>query len=139
MGRIRAGLLAQHAAVLMATAVGLSIEAVPSLAQTALPPVSVDAPKPPTARRTQAVRRQAARPSRVTRQAAAPVERQVTEPGIRGFVGQRGLGPVDGYLANDSVTATKTDTPLLTTPQSISVVTKDQVQDQGAQNVTEAL
>jgi iron complex outermembrane receptor protein len=142
MGRRHMRPLARHAALLLATAFGLSIEAAPSLAQTpsqSLPPVSVDAPKPQTVRRAQPARRQAARPSRATRQTAAPVDRQATEAGTRGFVGQRGLGPVDGYLANDSVTATKTDTPLLTTPQSISVVTKDQVQDQGAQNVTEAL
>ena len=39
---------------------------------------------------------------------------------------ERGTGPVTGYTAKQSVTATKTDTPILETPQSISVVTKDQ-------------
>jgi iron complex outermembrane recepter protein len=140
MGRM--GPLARYSGFLLATAIGLSIEAAPSLAQTpgqSLPPVNVDAPKPQTVRRAQPARRAAARPSRTTRQTSAPVERQTAESDTRGFVGQRGLGPVDGYLANDSVTATKTDTPLLTTPQSVSVVTKDQIQDQGVQNVTEAL
>ena len=37
------------------------------------------------------------------------------------------------------MTATKTDTPILETPQSISVVTQDQIQAQAAQNVSEAL
>jgi iron complex outermembrane receptor protein len=37
------------------------------------------------------------------------------------------------------VTATKTDTPLVETPQSISVVTKDQIAAQGATTVTQAL
>jgi iron complex outermembrane recepter protein len=46
---------------------------------------------------------------------------------------------VTGYLASQSVTATKTDSPVLTTPQSISVVTKDQIEAQGAQNLAEAL
>ena len=54
-------------------------------------------------------------------------------------IGERANGPVVGYLASQSATGTKTDTPILTTPQSISVVTKDQIADQGAQNLTEAL
>lgn len=140
MGRNRKGLLARHSAFLLATAIGLSIEAAPAQAQSqSLPPVNVEAPKPPAARRTQPARRPVARRATTTRQATAPAQRETVQSDSHGYVGQRGLGPVDGYLANDSVTATKTDTPLLTTPQSISVVTKDQVQDQGAQNVTEAL
>jgi iron complex outermembrane recepter protein len=143
MGRNRKGPLARHLAFLLATAIGLGIEAAPSPAQAqgqSLPPVNVDAPKPQTARRTQPARRPVARRATTTRQTAAPAQqRETAQSDSHGYVGQRGLGPVDGYLANDSVTATKTDTPLLTTPQSISVVTKDQVQDQGAQNISEAL
>lgn len=48
-------------------------------------------------------------------------------------------GPVDGLVATRSATGTKTDTPILTTPQSVSVVTADQVEQQGAQSVSEAL
>ena len=48
-------------------------------------------------------------------------------------------GPVEGYIATNSATGTKTDTPLIRTPQSISVVTRDQVEAQGAQSVTQAL
>lgn len=44
-----------------------------------------------------------------------------------------------GYLAKNSGTATKTDTPLLETPQSISVVTADQIRDQASPNLQEAL
>jgi catecholate siderophore receptor len=44
-----------------------------------------------------------------------------------------------GYAAKRTTTATKTDTPLLDTPQSISVVTQDQVRDQGSQGLAEAL
>jgi iron complex outermembrane receptor protein len=44
-----------------------------------------------------------------------------------------------GYLASQSASGTKTDTPLLETPQSISVVTKDQIAAQGAQTIVEAL
>jgi iron complex outermembrane receptor protein len=48
-------------------------------------------------------------------------------------------GPVQGYVANQSTTGTKTDTPLIETPQSISVVTRDQMQAQGAQNLAQTL
>ncbi|WP_188576125.1 TonB-dependent siderophore receptor [Azorhizobium oxalatiphilum] len=52
---------------------------------------------------------------------------------------QTALGPVDGYVALVSMAGTKTDTPLVDVPQSISVVTADQIQDQGAQNLVQAL
>ena len=44
-----------------------------------------------------------------------------------------------GYLANQSGTGTKTDTPLRETPQSITVVTADRITDQGALTVQETL
>jgi iron complex outermembrane recepter protein len=47
--------------------------------------------------------------------------------------------PVDGYVAKRSVTGTKTDTPIIENPQSISVITSDQMQAQAAQTVGEAL
>ena len=46
---------------------------------------------------------------------------------------------MNGYLANRSSTGTKTDTPLLETPQAISIVTQDQIRAQQAQNISEAL
>ena len=44
-------------------------------------------------------------------------------------------GPVDGYIAKRSATATKTDTPLIEVPRSISVVTADQIEAQGTTGV----
>ncbi|WP_155956441.1 TonB-dependent siderophore receptor [Rhizobium sp. CF080] len=58
---------------------------------------------------------------------------------IRGEGAEKGNGPVDGYVARQSLTGTKTDTPIAKTSQSISVVSKDQMQDQNAQSVAEAL
>ncbi|ORM64665.1 TonB-dependent siderophore receptor [Pantoea rodasii] len=46
--------------------------------------------------------------------------------------------PTQGYLATHS-SGSKTDQPLLTTPQSISVVTRQQMEDQGAQDLNQAL
>lgn len=48
-------------------------------------------------------------------------------------------GKADGYLASDSVTATKTDTPLLDVPQTITVVTREQLDDQAARSVADVL
>ncbi|MEN0105112.1 MAG: TonB-dependent siderophore receptor [Pseudomonas sp.] len=48
-------------------------------------------------------------------------------------------GPVDGYVATRTATATKTDTPILEVPQTINVVTADQIATQGARNITQAL
>lgn len=44
-----------------------------------------------------------------------------------------------GYVATRSMAGTKTDTPLISTPQSISVVTRKQIDDQSAQSVSQAL
>lgn len=52
---------------------------------------------------------------------------------------ERGNGPVDGYVARRSVSATKTDTPLIETPQSISVITRDRIRDQGSLTIQDAL
>jgi len=48
-------------------------------------------------------------------------------------------GPVHGYAATRSATGTKTDTPLIETPQSISVVSKEALETQGTSNVADAL
>ena len=48
-------------------------------------------------------------------------------------------GPVMGYAATRSSTATKTDTPLIETAQSITVVPRDQIVDQGATSLQDAL
>lgn len=48
-------------------------------------------------------------------------------------------GPVNGYTASRSATATKTDTPLKEVPQAITVISADQVEDQKAKNLQEVL
>lgn len=47
--------------------------------------------------------------------------------------------PVIGYRAKRASTATKTDTPLSETPQAVTVVTSQQMTDQGAANLQDAL
>lgn len=48
-------------------------------------------------------------------------------------------GPVVGYVASRSLSGTKTDTALIETPQSISVVTKDQMRAQNAESLNQIL
>ena len=48
-------------------------------------------------------------------------------------------GPVQGYHATRSASATRTDTAIHETPQSISVVSKDVVEDLGATRLQDAL
>jgi iron complex outermembrane receptor protein len=48
-------------------------------------------------------------------------------------------GPVNGYVAKQSATGTKTDTPLIETPQSITVIGRQQMEDQGVQTLPQAL
>lgn len=50
-----------------------------------------------------------------------------------------GVAPVQNYVAGDSTTGTKTDTPLRETPQSVSVVGAEQIRDQGARTLQESL
>lgn len=47
--------------------------------------------------------------------------------------------PVKGYQAKRSLTATKTDTPLIDVPQSVSVVTQEQMSDQSVQSMSDAV
>lgn len=53
--------------------------------------------------------------------------------------GETATGPVQGYVAKRGASGTKTDTPLQETPQSISVITADQMKDQGVTTVQQAL
>jgi iron complex outermembrane receptor protein len=103
-----------------------------------LPPVVVDQPSKPAARSRPAPRRQSA--SATSRRTA---QRGTTTPdaaaAAAGVRAETATGPVRGYLAGQSGTGTKTDTPLRETPQSITVVTADRVTDQGALTVQESL
>jgi iron complex outermembrane receptor protein len=53
--------------------------------------------------------------------------------------GQNAFGSVEGYLASSNSSATKTDTPLIETPQSVTVVTADQISNQKATSVADTL
>ena len=52
---------------------------------------------------------------------------------------QSATSRVQGYVARRSATGTKTDTPIIETPQSISVITADRIEAMGAANLKDAL
>ena len=58
---------------------------------------------------------------------------------VQGTARETALGPVRGVSAERSASGTKTDTPLILTPQNVSVVTRDQMSIQNVASVGEAL
>lgn len=48
-------------------------------------------------------------------------------------------GPVEGYVATRTAAGTKTDTPIVEAPRSMSVITRAQMEDRGVQNLDDAV
>jgi catecholate siderophore receptor len=48
-------------------------------------------------------------------------------------------GSSDGYAASNSITATKTDTPLIDVPQTINIITREQLDDQAQHSLADVL
>lgn len=113
-----------------------SQQATPVPATTELPPVVVTtAPTP--AKKTKAKGKAKAKSPAAT--ASAPATPVSTPTGQSSGSGETAWGPVDGYIAGRTATGIKTDTPIKEIPQSISVVTRQQIEDQGANSVQESL
>lgn len=53
--------------------------------------------------------------------------------------GESAWGPVEGYLATRTAAGTKTDTSLVEAPRSISVATRQQMEDRNVQNLDDAV
>lgn len=72
---------------------------------------------------------------------AMPETTAISLPGtdITAFSLGNALGQVDGYNATHSHVATKTSKALAETSQSVSVVTRQQIDDQGSQTVAQAM
>ena len=118
---IRVGVFAAGVAVLSGVALDASTSAIFAQEAIQLDPIEV---------------RGRSRPSPGRRQ-AAPTEQ--AQPAVPIEASERGDGPVQGFVATRSVTGTKTDTPITEIPQAISVVTQDQITEQGAQTVRQAV
>ena len=68
----------------------------------------------------------------------APGAIQLDTVEVRGKPAQTAVGPIEGYIATQSAAGTKTSTPLIKTPQAISVVGAKEIRDQQAQSIDEA-
>ena len=119
-----------------ASAVPAEAQAVAQAPASQLPPVNVTAPNEPRRAPRTAPAKRAERgsqkprpqPARQAEQAPPPKEIMQTQDVRTGTV---------GYYSNSTSVATKTNTPLVNIPQSISVVTKDFISDQSFQNLTD--
>jgi iron complex outermembrane recepter protein len=109
-----------------------------------LPPVTVDAPqrRPAVSSPSGPARRAASSGTRRGQRqvqttavpSALPTRRtQDVQPG------RDPRGPINGYVADRSLTGTKTNTPLMETPQSISVVGREEIRDQNPNSLAGAL
>src|SRR5580765_656493 len=67
-------------------------------------------------------------------QTEAPKDATLSEVEVRGEA-ERADGPVQGYRATRSSTATKTDTPLREVPASVTVVPSSVIKDQAMQSM----
>jgi iron complex outermembrane receptor protein len=124
--------------------IALSVSLAQSRAQsnspTPLSPVVVDSPQQKRQKATPARSRGTASRTRSTTVRAAPSAPTAPAPGGGNTSRQEtAWGPVQGYVATRSGTATKTDTPLIETPAAVSVVTQDQIKAQGAQSIAQAV
>ncbi|WP_245516475.1 TonB-dependent siderophore receptor [Methylobacterium segetis] len=88
--------------------------------------------------------------SAASAQAAPTTDIELSELNVTGEGAGRSLGaglygpggptgPVPGYVASRSTVGTKTDTPILETAQSVSVIGRKQIEDQNALSVNQAL
>lgn len=106
---------------------------------TQLPAVEVAAPEA-SRRQAQPARdrnRAAAGPSRRSAQRAAQAP-QPAQP-VQRPVFERGTDPVPGFVPSVSASGTKTDTKLIETPQSVSVISRDNLDARGIDTVAQAL
>lgn len=69
----------------------------------------------------------------------APADGSILLDEIRVDGGSGGVITADGYVGKSSATGTKTDTPFVETPQSISSVTEKQMEDRKPQSLLDAI
>ena len=101
-----------------------------------LPPVTITAPEvkrrastsPAPSRANNGAAKRRSQTARRPEPAAAPKAFAVTHDVRTGTV---------GYYADSTSTATKTNTPLINVPQSVSVLTRDFIQDQSTHSITD--
>lgn len=131
LGMLRSAVLATASAWVLVPQASLAQSPAQSGAQN-IPSVTVTAPE---ARRRAApsVQRRAPRSSQQTANRSKPQPQRNV-----GSV-ETPLGPVHGYVAGRSSSGTKTNTPIMETPQAVSVIGAEQIRDQKANKLDEVL
>ena len=116
--------------LLAGTCLGLwALGAIDVAAQVDLPAVSVNPAKKAQPKKAAPAKRKAAAP--LPKAAPAAVQ---APPNI-----QTGQAGTQGYLATRSSSGTRTNTPILNIPQSVSVLTREFIRDQGFQSLGNSL
>ena len=128
MGNLRHGRLQLLAGTIL---VAWGWSAIDVGAQVTLPDVNVDPAKRAQPKKAAPVQRKPRAPA--PKSEPAPVQVQAP-PNI-----QTGQAGTQGYLATRMSSGTKTDTPILNIPQSVSVLTKEFIRDQGFQSLGDSL
>jgi catecholate siderophore receptor len=139
-GHVATTVLLSISYVALSTALTAHAQPVPQSGASQLPPVQIDAP-------TQKPRRkQAQSTSRAPRTAARVPRRNAPRVAAQPAPAAAPSAPVDtqdartgtaGVYANSTSVATKSNTPLVRIPQSVDVLTKSFIKDQGFQTLTD--
>lgn len=127
---LRSAVLATASAWVLVPQASLAQSSTQSGAQS-LPPVTVAAPEQ-RRRAATTVPRRAQRPTQSADRSRSQPQRNV------GFV-ETPRGPVHGYVSGRSSSGTKTNTPIIETPQAVSVIGAEQIRDQKPTKLDEAL
>ncbi|MFT4121338.1 TonB-dependent siderophore receptor [Bradyrhizobium sp.] len=127
---LRSAVLATASAWVLMPQASLAQSSAQSGAQN-LPPVTVAAPE-------QRRRAATAAPRRAQRSAPSANSQKPQPQRNVGFV-ETARGPVRGYVANRSSSGTKTNTPIMETPQAVSVIGAEQIRDQKPNKLDEVL
>jgi iron complex outermembrane receptor protein len=98
--------------------------------QTPLPPLEVTTTSSKKAKKVSA---------KASAAKATQVQAEATPPPTTSDGGSTAPGAVNGYVAKEGTAGTKTNTPLQEVPQSISTVTRQQLEDRKPQSLGESL
>jgi iron complex outermembrane recepter protein len=129
--------LGAASALVLVVADGSAIAQTTSGSPQSLPNVTVEAPAPERQRVTPAANRRAANTTRSRR--SRNVNQQAVAPNPSAGPGQGASGPTVGFVATQTGTATKTNTPVIEIPQSVSTITREQMDIQNVQSLREAI
>jgi iron complex outermembrane receptor protein len=127
------GLLALPSAI----AFGGNAQAQGASGATALPPVVVEQSGANRRQVTTSRNSRSAGARRARSRAAGQAPQAATQPA--GAAAERGTDPVKGFVPVVSSAAMKSDTPILETPQSVSVVSRDQLDARSVTTLVEGL